>query len=634
MSKNFQHIVYTFCISILFMVGFSSDAYSQNTDLQMAQYYYENADFEKAKLYYEKIYSSNPSTSLYTEYLNTLLELKEFKEAEKITKKKIKEERFGYFFKVKLGEIYEKKGETEEANKYYAELIEDLDEKSNPSEYSMLSNEFERLLKYDLAIETLEKCQSNVPNANYSIAIANLYGMKGDFEKMVDSYLNQIEKRPTDVNRIKQYLPRSINFQEDTDIADMLRIKLLKKVQKNPENNGFYDLLIWMFQQTGDFESAYIQVKAYDKRTKAKGEKIYKFAKLCASNKQFDLAIESYETVIKNENEFNFFSIASKQEILDVLKNKIFSNASYTSNDLLNLKSRYLKTISGIPNISDRAPLVEGLAYLEGFYIHDIDTAEILYRDLLTYPGISIKNKALYKISLADILMLKNQVWDASLLYMQVEKQFKEDVIGSMAKFKNAKLYYYTGDFEWSQNQLDGLKASTSKLISNDAIDLSLLITDNYNMDTTLINMQQFAQADLLIFQNKLVEANQKLDSITNRAPDHTLADEILYKKYEIAYKKQEFKKAKSFLEKIISTYPEDILADNAIYKLAELEENQLNNSKAAFALYEKLLFDYPGSLFVVEARKRYRKYAETLSPQEKTSTGIKKDDTKIDTRF
>jgi len=33
------------------MVGFSSDAYSQNTDLQMAQYYYENADFEKAKLY-------------------------------------------------------------------------------------------------------------------------------------------------------------------------------------------------------------------------------------------------------------------------------------------------------------------------------------------------------------------------------------------------------------------------------------------------------------------------------------------------------------------------------------------------------------------------------------------------------
>ena len=107
-----------------------------------------------------------------------------------------------------------------------------------------------------------------------------------------------------------------------------------------------------------------------------------------------------------------------------------------------------------------------------------------------------------------------------------------------------------------------------------------------------------------------------------------------MYKKYEIAYKKQEFKKAKSFLEKIISTYPEDILADNAIYKLAELEENQLNNSKAAFALYEKLLFDYPGSLFVVEARKRYRKYAETLSPQEKTSTGIKKDDTKIETRF
>lgn len=616
--KNNTTYLSLFSLLLLFTVGNPAELFSQNTDLQMAQYYYENNDFEKAKLYYEKIYETNPSATVYAEYLNTLLELNDYKEAEKITKKKIKEERFGYFYRVKLGEIYEKKGETNKAEEYYLELIGTLDSKSNRGEFSMLSNEFVRLLKYDLAIKTLEKSEEVVANSNYSISIANLYGMKGDYERMIDSYLTQIEKNPNDAEQVKQYLPRSIDFLEDKSTTELLRVKLLKKVQKNPENNGFYELLIWMFQQTGDFESAYIQVKAFDKRNKSKGENIYKFAQLCASNKQYDLAINAYETVIANENEFNYFAIASKQEILDVLRKKIFSNASYTKSDLLNLKARYLKTINGITNVAEKAPLVEGLAYLEGFYLHNIDTAEILYRDLLNYPGVSANDKALHKISLADVLMLKDQVWDASLLYMQVEKQFKEDIVGSMAKFKNAKLYYYTGDFEWSQNQLDGLKASTSKLISNDAIDLSLLITDNYNMDTTLINMQQFAQADLLIFQNKLVEANKKLDSITQRAPNHSLADEILYKKYEIAYKKQQFEVAKSYLENIITNFSDGILADNALFKLAELEENQLNNPKGAFAIYEKLMFDYPGSLFVVEARKRYRKYADNLSPAEK----------------
>ena len=74
----------------------------------MAKYYYGKGDFEKAKLYYDKIYNERPSASIFTEYLNTLVELKEYKEAEKITKKQIKKEKFGAFYKVKLGELYEK----------------------------------------------------------------------------------------------------------------------------------------------------------------------------------------------------------------------------------------------------------------------------------------------------------------------------------------------------------------------------------------------------------------------------------------------------------------------------------------------------------------------------------------------
>ena len=609
-NRNKFHLHTAFIIFLFIGLLNSSDSFSQNTDQQMAQYYFDNGEFEKAKLYYEKIFQEQTSSSIYNNYISTLLELNEYKEAEKITKKQIKRQPRGSFYDVKLGEIYEKSGEKEKAEKYFKKLIDEMSEKNNPDEYNSLCNEFVRLLKYNLAIQTLEKCDEIHPNTNFNITIANLYGMQGNFEKMIDSYLFQIEKKPSELERVKAFLPRSIDFIDDKKTTELLRVRLLKKIQRNPENESFYDLLIWIYQQTDDFESAYIHVKAYDKRTKAKGEKIYKFAQLCVSNKKYDLAIEAYENVIDKYQEINYFVIASKQEILLALQNKIFSNSNYTQIDVKNLKKRYLLTISEVVEYENKLPLMEGLAYLEGFYSHNIDTAEKLYNELLSYPGISKKRKALNKIRLGDIYMLKNEIWDASLLYMQVEKEFKYDIIGFEAKFKNAKLYYYNADFEWSQNQLDGLKASTSKLISNDAIDLSLLITDNYNMDTTLLNMKQFAKADLFIFQNKLALAEKTLDSITEREPTHSLVDEILFKKYEIAFKKQDFEKAKQFLQKIINEHTEEILADNSLFKLAELEENQLNNKKAAYSLYEKLLFDYPGSLFVVESRKRYREYA------------------------
>lgn len=599
-----------FLLLILFG-GFSTITFSQNSDLQMAQYYFEQADFEKAKLYYEKLYANSSSREVYSQYVNTLIELNEFDEAIKITKKKARTEKFGAFYDIKLGVLYEQQGNKHKAINYFENLIKNLSKKNSVNEFTLLANEFIRVLKYQQAVEVFEKCDKTHTNTNHKISIANLHGMLGNYEQMIDTYLDQLTLSSSELARIKMLLPRSINFTEDKEEVEILKKQTLKKIQKNPENESLYDLLIWIFQQSNDFETAFIHVKALDKRTKKKGEKIYEFGQLCNSNKKYELAISAYEYCIEKYAPSEFAHIASKQAILQTLQSKIFANASYKKEDLFKLKNRYKATLNTTNDLADKFPMIKELAYLEGFYIHNIDTAEILYKQLLSFPGITPLEQAEVKIELADIFMLKNEIWDASLLYMQVEKKFKHDIIGSKAKFKNAKLYYYTGDFEWSQNQLDGLKASTSKLISNDAIDLSLLITDNYNMDTTPVNMKQFAHGDLLIFQNQFKQAITVFDSIMARNPAHSLADEIEYKKYEIAFKKQEFELAEKHLRKIITTYSEGILGDNAIFKLAELQENQLNKPQQAMESYEKLLFNYPGSLFVIEARKRYREFKQ-----------------------
>ena len=199
-------------------------------------------------------------------------------------------------------------------------------------------------------------------------------------------------------------------------------------------------------------------------------------------------------------------------------------------------------------------------------------------------------------------------MWESALLYMQVEKANKNDVIGAMAKLKNATLSYYKGDFEWAKSQLDVLRASTSKLVANDAMQLSLLISDNMEDDSTFVSLEYFAKADLLIYQNKYDEAWGYFDSILAINLSHALFDEILMRKAQISLKRNDFVTADSLLQKVVDFYGSDILADDALFLLADVNENKLGNTDKARACYEKIMIDYSSSLYVVEARKRYNK--------------------------
>jgi len=212
------------------------------------------------------------------------------------------------------------------------------------------------------------------------------------------------------------------------------------------------------------------------------------------------------------------------------------------------------------------------------------------------------------KLEYADIMLLSGNVWTAILYYSQVEKSFKENPLGHEAKLRRAKIAYYQGDFQWSQVQLDVLKASTSKLIANDAMKLSLLITDNLGLDTSEIPMQIYARADLLFFQNRFSESIVTLDSILRDYKGHSLTDEILFKKSEIYLKNSETEKAVDMLKRIEIEFSHDILADDAIYALAEIYQKKLEDKEKAKALYEKILLEFKGSIYTSEARKRFRK--------------------------
>ncbi|RZJ94462.1 MAG: tetratricopeptide repeat protein, partial [Hymenobacter sp.] len=60
---------------------------------------------------------------------------------------------------------------------------------------------------------------------------------------------------------------------------------------------------------------------------------------------------------------------------------------------------------------------------------------------------------------------------------------------------------------------------------------------------------------------------------------------------------------------KLLTDNPKyDVLSDDALFLLARIQEEDVKDKAQAQALYQQLLTKYPGSIYVAEARKRFRK--------------------------
>jgi len=595
-------------ITLLFLLGFSNFAEAQGTDEQLAAHYFNKGDFEKAAIYYDKLYNDHYMPFYYSQLYRSYLELNNYKDGEKLVRKHFKKNPTNLELFVDLGIIHRRQGNEEKAISEFEKSIKHLS--PNQSQIVRLANSFNRISEEDYAFEVYKRGQKLLKGYyDFRLEIAAIYGSKGNNEEMFKLYLDYLSDNPRHLPNIQSSLNRGINLIEEDDKADLLKRELIRRIQKNPNKRVFTDMLIWLFIQRKDFDGAYVHSKAIDKRENEGGSRLMKLADLSKSNGNFRLAKKCYEYVILQGGNGNYkvnYRV-SKMKLLQVSTEQLI-RGDYTQTDLIQLDDIYRTTINELGKRSTTVLLMKEWGHLKAFYLHDIQTAIPILEETIKIPGISKLNQAQSKLELADILLFNGDIWDASLYYQQVDKAFKHDVIGHEAKFRAAKISFYTGDFDWAQTQLNVLKGSTSKLIANDAMRLSLIITDNFNLDTTKRPMLMYANADLLTFQNKLDEAINTLDSIKRIYPNHTLKDEILFQKYLIYKKKRNYPAAAENLQNIVDNHIDDILGDDALFNLADLYESNLSDPEKAKDLYEKLILEFPGSYYIAEARKRFRK--------------------------
>lgn len=599
--KSIKYILFLFAV-----VFIQSNIIAQpGTDEQLAQQFYQNKEFDKALEYYEKLYNKKSPQLFYTPYLNCLLETKDFKKAEKIAKKQIKQNPESLNFVVDLGTVYIRSEEPDKAKSTWEQAIKSI---KFDDQVFAVANAFIAIQQNDYAIAAYLKgrkiSRNNYP---YSFELATIYNTKGDKIGMINELLSALEINDSYLQSVQNALQTSFGNDADPKQNELLKTELLKRIAKSPDKTILSELLIWMQIQQKDWEGAFIQGKALDKRKKEEGNRMMGLGQLFTQSEAYDVAIKAYQYIISKGPDVYYYTNA-RIELLNVYYQKVVSKGNYTPADLIELEKNYNTTLSELGKSASTVPLLKNLAHLQAFYLNKTTEAIALLEETIAMPQLEIHLQAECKLELADILLMTGDIWEASLRYSQVEKTFKHDEIGQEAKFRVAKISYYTGDFKWAQAQLDVLKGATAKLIANDAMDLSLLISDALAIDTNEAPLMIFARADLLAFQNKDEQAKLTLDSINTLYPNHALADDILYKKAQIELKHAKYTEAAALYENILKNYGEDILGDDALFKLADLNENQFKNSDKAKELYQQLLEKYPGSLYVVEARKRFRR--------------------------
>ena len=597
---------YIWILLLFFVVQFGK-AQNRNSQSQLAYQYYRDKEFDKAAELYQELYQKTRAISYLKYLVRSREELQQYDICIKFLKKELKSQKRNSHISILLGDVYEKKGDLEKAEKIYQKSIDKLE--NNNYQITTLANAFLSNRKYKYAEKTYLRGRKLSKGAYpFSYELANVYLYARDYNKMINEYLDVLEKDDGYIRSVQNKLQATVYSQNDESLKDLLKTALIRRIQKT-KKTVFSELLIWLYLQEKDFAKAFLQTKALDKRLKENGYRLMRLGDIALNNKDYETAISAYQYVMQKGETSPLF-VSAKIKYLNALKTEILTESSPSAEKIQDLIQLYDDFLKDLGSNTETLDLIIGKAHLLAFYQYKTTEGIALLEETLQKLRLNITQSSRVKLELADQLMMMSDVWQATLYYSQIIKANPNNPIGNKAKLRKAKLAYYAGDFVWAKAQLDVLKASTEKLIANDAFALSSLIEDNMPSDSTDQSLLWYAKADLLNYQNKKDSAILFLDSLLHVYPNASLVDEALFKKANIFEEKKNDTIAKKLYQQIIDNYYQDILADNSMMRLAAIYEREGNEQKA-MEIYTQLLVDFSDSFFADEARRKIQYFRD-----------------------
>jgi len=613
-NYNYNNIyiirVISTCLFLITFLCSSIVVYSQNhSEIQLANEYLVKGDRKKAIELYRDLSKNDSNIPLiHNNYLNALLDAGAFEEAQTYLKKILRRDPQNIQYRLDVGLIYVRAGDLPKADKHFRDIIDEV--KASVHLIKMVSDYLSAKSLIEYAIVAFNESRNFLGNENlFCLDLAMLYRIQGQQDKMVQEYLTYVTQNSANIQYVKNVMQALLTKPDELESLERL---LYDKVQQNPDVEVYSDLLIWVTMQQKNFYGSFVQARAYDKRYKKEGEKSMEVAKVALDNDDYENATRIYRYIIREfPNSPN--NLLARLGLIKAREAKIKKSFPVNTDSVKILVRDYQKFIEQFPDNNNGLEAQRSEALLFANYLDQKDSAVQILNKLIANQRASLFLKSKAKLDLGDIFLLKGEPWESTLLYSQVEKTQKENPVGYEAKLKNAKLSYFKGDFRLAQEHLDILKEATTREIANDAMELSMRIKENIAFDSTGEALKYYASVELLLYQNKIDQAVDKLQKLkqgigdTANFSNQTILDDVYWLESKIRLQRGEFEQALALLQKIITDYGEDVLGDDALFMEAEIHDRQLKNKTKAMELYREFLNKFPGSVYAAEARKRFR---------------------------
>jgi len=609
MNKGILLATLFFCVTLAQVV--SQQSSQGNTDELLALQYFNNQEFDKAVVLYEKLFNRNQSLYLYNYYFECLIALEDFKKAERVVTGLIKKNPTVFRYQVDEGYIYLKSGDQRRYNRSMQGVINNI--VPTIDNYLALAQYFQFRKLPEWSVKTYEKAIEIFPNTEaFRYELISLYYASNQFDNMFGQVFRLIDNPMTQLNQVQERMQAIVASDASGKVITDFIQYTLRLVQRNPQNSSYADMLLWAYIQNSDFERAMTQAIAMDRRQNRQGQIVVDIVPIYIKNKAYDDAKRGINYIIDLGKKADYHYVA-KSLLIDIQYQQATSVIPPDIEVLRELEKNILALIEETGIHLTTVSLIQKLAEVQAYFLDLPHQAKEWIDKALLIPRLQPQLAAVLKIQKADIMLMTGEHWDASLLYSQVEKDFKHDTIGFQAKFKNAKFYYFIGEFEFAQTHLRILQGSTSKLIANDAMELNLFIMNNVDYDSSFIPLQYYSKADFQYATKQYEQSLQTLDSLLRIFPFHPIRDDAFMLKARIFIYKEEYQKAAHALHQILALHYTDLLADDALYILADLYRVKLNNPEKAMELYWQIVADFPSSVYAQEAREIYRKLRDNI---------------------
>jgi len=540
---------------------------------------------------------------VFNQYIESLLRESQYDEAEQELKNYIKKNPTYGKARIDLIYVYTVNGKKNKADDLFNSVLADLP--TNRNSIVNISNMLRGRMLNDYAMTVLTKgAEINTEHDPLYMDRASLCQSMNNYQQAFEYYFLELETKPDQYNNIKNRFQTLLLYDVNKSIADEMRIALLQKNQQHPDNTEYAKLLIWYALQEEDYDIALAQCKSLDRRSGDQDGQIANIAHICLNNGQYDLAKEAFDYVL-DKGKLNPYYGNALIGSIETEYARCKANPATERRHYEQLSQRIQNAYEDVGS-KEYPDLAVIQADIMAYHLDQSNEAIELLQQAINQTQNKYQ-QGILKLKLADIFLFNDEVWEATLLYSQVDKSMKEEPLGHEARFRNAQLRYFIGEFAWAETQLNVLKAATSKLIANDAMSLSLIIADNLEYDTTGTELKRLARVDYKLYQHKDDQALLILDSICANGNEIS-KPHALYRLAEIQEKNKDYTFADSLYLQVVTLFPDSYMADDALMRAALIEHQQLRDKEAAKQHYERLIDDYPTSLYTAQAKKNYRK--------------------------